>query len=515
MNTTNYINQKKAVLYCRVSTKEQVDEGNSLSTQEKICRDYATKNDYDVASVFVEQGESAKTADRTELKKLLNYCADKKHDIKAVIIYKLDRLSRSTDDYSYIRLFLKRYGVEIKSTTEHFDNNPVGRFMENTMANIAQFDNDIRAERCAGGMKDAMRDGRYVWMAPIGYDNIKVAGRATIGQNIVMGPLMLKTFELVARNIYPTEEVRQIMTKEGLLNKKGSPLSKGYFYAMLTNEVYSGWIIKFGEKHKGHFEPIVSDELFSQVQRVLKNKGRKHSQYLTDNPDFPLRRFVFSPEGKRLTGSWSSGRAKKYPFYRFEQRGSNFNKEKFEITYKEFMDRYKLDDKHINRLKELVRENLIKATVDQRKEVEGLKKYINELTNKQSSIIAKNLDGVINDTVLKQQLAIIDKELLEANASLSNMPENEVDFEKVIDFTEDYLREPSKFWSKAKIKTQLKLQWFQFPLGLTFDGKIFGTTEIASVFKTKDAFSASLSSKVDRTGLEPATPSLQMMCSTR
>ena len=330
-----------------------------------------------------------------------------------------------------------------------------------------------------------------------------------------MGPLMLKTFELVARNIYPTEEVRQIMTKEGLLNKKGSPLSKGYFYAMLTNEVYSGWIIKFGEKHKGHFEPIVSDELFSQVQRVLKNKGRKHSQYLTDNPDFPLRRFVFSPEGKRLTGSWSSGRAKKYPFYRFEQRGSNFNKEKFEITYKEFMDRYKLDDKHINRLKELVRENLIKATVDQRKEVEGLKKYINELTNKQSSIIAKNLDGVINDTVLKQQLAIIDKELLEANASLSNMPENEVDFEKVIDFTEDYLREPSKFWSKAKIKTQLKLQWFQFPLGLTFDGKIFGTTEIASVFKTKDAFSASLSSKVDRTGLEPATPSLQMMCSTR
>ena len=151
-----------------------MDEGNSLSTQQKICNDYALKHDYEIAETFVEQGESAKTADRTELQKLLAFCADKKNGIKAVIIYKLDRLSRNTDDYSQLRLLLKRYGVEIKSTSEHFENNPVGRFMENTMANIAQFDNDIRSERCAGGMKEAMRDGRYVWMATVGYKNEKI-----------------------------------------------------------------------------------------------------------------------------------------------------------------------------------------------------------------------------------------------------------------------------------------------------------------------------------------------------
>lgn len=488
MNENYQTNQKKAVIYCRVSTKEQVDEGNSLSTQEKICREYAIKQSFDIANIFVEQGESAKTADRTELQKLLTYCADKKNAVKAVIIYKLDRLSRNTDDYSQIRLLLRRYGVEIKSTSEFFENTPVGRFMENTMANIAQFDNDIRSERCAGGMKDAMRDGRYVWMAPIGYDNVKVAGRATIAQNPIMGPLMRRTFELISLNIYPIEEVRKIMMKEGLVNKKGHPLSKSYFYQMLTNEVYSGWIIKFGERHKGHFDPIVSEDLFNQVQRVLKNKGRKHSQYLTDNPDFPLRKFVLSPEGKRLTGSWSKGRGGKYPFYRFEQKGSNYNRDKFHTGFKEFMDRYKLDNKHIAKLKELVKENLVKATVDQQKEAESLKKYINELTDKQSAIITKNLNGVINDTVLTQQLAIIEKELLEANASLNNIPNTEIDFEEIIEFAEEYLKEPSEFWSKAKLKTQMKLQWFQFPLGLTFDGEIFGTKEIASVFKTKEAF---------------------------
>ncbi|MCC7004983.1 recombinase family protein [Candidatus Nomurabacteria bacterium] len=497
MNAINYTNHKRAVIYVRVSTKEQVDEGNSLSTQQKICSDYALKHEYEVAETFIEQGESAKTADRTELQRLLAYCADKKHGIKAVIIYKLDRLSRNTDDYSQLRLLLKRYGVEIKSTSEHFENNPVGRFMENTMANIAQFDNDIRSERCAGGMRDAMRDGRYVWMATIGYRNVKIGGRATIEQDEIMAPLILRAFELIASNIYPTEEVRRMMTKEGLLNKKGKPFSKGYFYAMLTNELFAGWIVKFGERHRGTFTPIISDELFNQVQRVLKHKGRKHSAYITDHPDFPLRKFVINQDGKKLTGSWSKGRYKKYPFYRFGGNNSNHNRDKFEEEFMKYVNKYGFDDTKIKRLKELVRENLVKATLDQRKETDRLKKYINELTEKQTGIIKKNLDGVIPDNVLKQQLAMIDKELLNANASLAVMPNTETNYEEAVEFLEEYLKNPSAVWKDAKIGVKTKLQWFQFPQGLTFQNNFFGTTEMCSFFKVKDLALEAKSSNVE------------------
>lgn len=514
MNAINYTNHKRAVIYVRVSTKEQVDEGNSLGTQQKICNDYALKHEYEVAETFIEQGESAKTADRTELQKLLAYCADKKHGVKAVIIYKLDRLSRNTDDYSQLRLLLRRYGVEIKSTSEHFENNPVGRFMENTMANIAQFDNDIRSERCAGGMRDAMRDGRYVWMATVGYRNVKIGGRATIEQDELMAPLILRTFELIASNIYPTEEVRRMVTKEGLLNKKGIPFSKAYFYTMLTNELFAGWIVKFGERHRGTFIPIVSDEPFNQVQRVLKHKGRKHSAYITDNPDFPLRKFVINENGKKLTGSWSKGRNKKYPFYRFGGNNSNYNRDKFEETFMEFVNKYGFDNTKIKRLKELVRDNLVKATLDQRKDTDRLKKYINELTEKQTGIIKKNLDGVISDSVLKQQLSMIDKELLNANASLASMPNTETNYEDAIEFLEEYLKNPASIWKDAKIGVKTKLQWFQFPQGLTFENKFFGTTEMCLFFKTKDAFSASLSSTVDPSGFEPLTSSVQMRRST-
>lgn len=92
-----------AVIYCRVSTKEQVKEGNSLATQERLCREYAERNNYEVVRVYLEEGESAKTVNRTEYNNLTKFCADKKNGIKAATIYKLDRISRNTDDYSTIR----------------------------------------------------------------------------------------------------------------------------------------------------------------------------------------------------------------------------------------------------------------------------------------------------------------------------------------------------------------------------------------------------------------------------
>lgn len=157
---------KLAVIYCRVSTKEQATEGNSLITQERLCREYADKHNLTVVQLFKDQGESAKTTDRPDLRRMLGFCTAKKNRINVILLYKLDRLSRNMDDYSHMRIILKRYGVEIRSITEYFEDNPMGRFVENILANVAQFDNDIRAERSKNGMREAVREGRYVWRAP-------------------------------------------------------------------------------------------------------------------------------------------------------------------------------------------------------------------------------------------------------------------------------------------------------------------------------------------------------------
>ena len=475
------------MIYCRVSTKEQVEEGNSLSTQEKICKEYALKNGYDISQVFIEQGESAKSANRTELQKLLSFCAVRRNEVSSVITYKIDRISRNTDDYSQIRILLKRYGVEIKSTSEYFENTPAGRFMENIIANVAQFDNDVRTERSMGGMRDAMREGRYVWLPPTGYTNIRLNGKTTIAQN-ELAPLVRKTFEKISENIFPVDNVRQTLNKEGLTTNKGKPISKSYFYKMMKNEIYAGWIKKFGERHRGLFEPIVSDDLFAKVQRVLKNRKHRGFNYQWENPDFPLRRFVFHPNGKKLTGSWCKGRTKKYPYYRFSLPGFEIKKDDLENGYKSLLECFEFNEKNYGKFKAQVNENLIKQTVERMNTTKKLNSYIEELKARQGAIIQKNLQGIISDEVLKEQSFIIDKELLDTKASLQEIPNSDSDIKESLKYASNYLKKPSEVWGKAPVHIQKALQWFQFPQGIYFDGEKIGTTEVSSLFKAKENF---------------------------
>ncbi len=507
-------NNKSAVIYVRVSTVEQADEGNSLVTQEKACREFATKNGYEVASVFIERGESAKTTDRTELRNLMDYCSLKKNKIEVVIVYKIDRLARNTDDYGQIRLLLKRYGAEIKSVTEYFENSPAGRFMENIIANVAQFDNDVRAERCANGMREATREGRYVWMAPIGYSNCRVAGKATIEPN-GMAPLIKRAFELVVTGLQATDEVWRMMCKEGLRKKNKQPVTRNYFYEMLRNSLYTGWIEKFGERHKGKFEAIVTEELFAQAQRVLKNKGHVVAHYKADNPDFPLRRFIYSPLGVKLTGSWSKGRSKKHAYYRFGGRGGNFQKDTFEQQFSAVMDSYRFEAADITKLKRFIRSEFSDVTKDEQETAKQLQKRTQELVERETALIQKCIKGIITDTTLKQQLSFIDQERADVQIALSNLRNVDTSPEEAIEFAETYLSSPSTVWRQSDIETQTKLQWFQFPSGLVFDGKNFGTAQVSSVFKAKELIIAPLSSSVDPTGIEPVASSLQMRRSTK
>lgn len=485
----NYQNTTKpqAVIYCRVSTKQQVDEGNSLSTQERLCREYALKQGYEVAAVYIEKGESAKTKDRTELQKMMSFCAIKKNNVSYVVVYKLDRFSRNTDDYSYLRIMLKRYGIYIKSTTEYFENTPAGRFMENIISNVSQFDNDVRTERAVNGSRDAMVEGRYVWAAPYGYDNIKVGGRGNIAPNS-NAPIVRRAFEEVAKNQYPVEEVRKSLFHSGLVNNQNKPISRAQFYRMLKNVVYAGWIVKFGERHRGVYESIVSDDLFEQVQRVLNHRTRKNYTYNCKHPDFPLRRFVTHPNGMKLTGSWNQGKVQKYPYYRYMCKMMNFPKESLESQFMAFMDKFKLDEDQYDKLTNKLKDALLKGVKYRLKDREKVQQEIKELKGKQTLLIEKNIQGIIPNEILREQLVITDKHLLELNAKLYIEPAYDVNLNNLLANAKALLTNPSEVWKKANNDNKLRFQVFEFPKGVTFDGEIFQTQEICRLFKVKNHF---------------------------
>jgi len=159
-----------AVIYVRVSTKEQT-ENLSLPTQLRACEEYCRRQGYDVLARFHEEGESAKTTDRSQLQKLLTFCRLNKGRVHFVVVFNLTRFARDKYDHFALRSHLQSLGISLRSATEPIDDTSTGKLMEGVLAAFAQFDNDVRSDRTRAGMKAALELGRWVFLAPIGYLN--------------------------------------------------------------------------------------------------------------------------------------------------------------------------------------------------------------------------------------------------------------------------------------------------------------------------------------------------------
>jgi site-specific DNA recombinase len=180
-----------AVVYTRVSTEEQAKTGLSLENQEKACIDFAERSGHKVLEVFREEGVSAKTANRKELHRLLNYCRTNKGSVDALIVWKVDRFARRAEDHLMLKALLIKFNVQLLSVTEPIEDTNTGRLMETVLAAFAQFDNEVRAERSKGGTYARIEQGGWPFYAPIGYENIKDSlGRPTLKKDLQLAPLI-------------------------------------------------------------------------------------------------------------------------------------------------------------------------------------------------------------------------------------------------------------------------------------------------------------------------------------
>ena len=134
MNNQN----KKGIIYCRVSSHDQVS-GTSLESQKQACLVYAEGGGITVAEseIFIERGESATAANRTELIKVLEYCRKNQGKVQAFIVWKVDRFARNQTDHFALRGQLMKYGVRLYSVTEPLTDDPIGKMTEGMLAAYA------------------------------------------------------------------------------------------------------------------------------------------------------------------------------------------------------------------------------------------------------------------------------------------------------------------------------------------------------------------------------------------
>jgi site-specific DNA recombinase len=224
------------------------------------------------------------------------------------VVYDLSRFARNTGDQAVAIAELRRYGIRLRSAIEaNVDETPAGKMAANMLATFNQYFSDALSDKMATKTRQAAAAGRFPWRAPLGYRN--VGGKS--GPNIVpdehAAPLVRRAFELIRTDRYKQAEVLEIVTKEGLTTAKGKALPVQTFQAILRNPLYAGWVTMPSddtfEPVRGLHEPIISQELFDEVQAILDGRKPTPTPKRKVNPDFPLKCFVRCDAcGTPLTG---------------------------------------------------------------------------------------------------------------------------------------------------------------------------------------------------------------------
>lgn len=484
-----------AVAYIRVSSQKQVEEGNSLESQEKQVKAYAQSHGFKLVHIFREEGQSAKTDRRPVLLQMLKHCSMKKSDVKVVIIPKIDRLARNVMDYSNIKLRLHKYGVRIESISERIEDTPAGRFTETIFASVAQFDNEMRSERSRGGMEDAAKEGRWVWKAPIGYRNIRFNGQGTIEPDPVTAPKIRFIFEQLAKGHQGIPTIRRRLAEMGV------SVTRPYLYKLIENPAYVGRIEAFGGVFQGRppFVPLV-DELTAYKAKAALRPSNNPQEYQLENPDFPLRGTALCGCGAKLTASWSRSKTgARYGYFRCPRcGGKSYSLARIEEEFTTFLDKWEHNEIDWPALvAELTRlEEASKSDVNDRRS--EMTKKIADLQALRSAIVVKNANGIIPDDVAKAELDRIGDEILETRSQLEADEPKPTVSKTVVEFAETFLRSLGKSWPTMSLENKRDLLRFMFPKGVSFDQDAgFGTPQIPLLEEANDRLKGDLSTVVD------------------
>ena len=423
---------KNALAYARVSTKEQAEKGYSIPAQLKAIREYAKSHGFRILDEYIDEGESAKTADRPSFLKMIKRCTkDKKID--AVIVHKIDRFSRNNLDFYTYKAILKKEGVRLISVTENIQETPAGEFLENIVVAMAHFYSSNLAEEVLKGMKEKFKRGEWPVKAPIGYKNVRDEnGRAIVVVDKEKAPLIKEMFKLYATGQYSFSSLSEEMAKRGLKTIHNRYLSPDHIRSVLQNPFYIGRMRMWGEEVKGIHKPIIDEALFNQVQNVLKE--RKITQDRWQKRDFLLRGLLYCQSCKRrLTAEFH----KRGEYYRCQNNINTKCKEPYIPTKKieekiaKIYDLLQPPKKLLKLLKAEIEETYNNFKAKSKNEIAKLKRKIAENEAKIDTLVDNLATKTITPEIYKKYYKKYEKEIKEARDRLAIL---EKDYSSSFDF---------------------------------------------------------------------------------
>lgn len=269
-----------AVIYARVSSKDQEIEGFSIPAQIKTLQEYASKNHFIIVQQFTDT-ETAKKAGRTHFNAMLKFLENNKH-IKHILVEKTDRLLRNMTDYETIEK-LAQSNITIHLVKEGSllgkDSRANEKFVFGIKALMAKNFADNLSEEVKKGMLEKASQGIYPTVAPYGYLNVRENGKSIIQIDPIAAAYVRKMFELYATGSYSLKTLRKKMLEDGMVYRNGKNFYKSVVEGILKNEFYTGIFHYRGKRYENaSHEPIISKELYQQVQTTMTNPFKSKSR---------------------------------------------------------------------------------------------------------------------------------------------------------------------------------------------------------------------------------------------
>lgn len=497
----------KAILYCRVSTKEQADNKDSLKIQEADCRAFATKMGYEILKVFIGAGESAKTQNRPELKDMLRYVLVNKKNVDALIVWKLDRLSRNISDYYALRANFSSLGIFVLSATENNEDSSMGELTRGFSSLVAHYENSVKRERTIRAMTELIKAGRWCAQGPFGLKQSRDQFNKPLLVHTEDSAFVEKAFNLAKSRLYTQTQIVEILRKDGCQKMNTSLLNR-----TLRNYLYAGLIKSkwFPEVIDGIHKPIVSKALFFDVQDILDGKKPKLTPKSRNNPDFPLRGLIKCHEhGQKVTGSWSTGRKKvKYAYYRCmaPKCSLNVKKSHLEGLFYERLKTIQPKSGLVKLFESIVLDVWHTKQETTSKDAQKLEKQLKQLEEKRDRIEELMIQNVFDDETYKRRIQEVAGEILVKQIELNETKIDLHDIEACLNYCKGFLINAANVWHQADLDTKQRFQQFIFPQGLTYErGGSFGTAPISSIFQVLQDLSYNKSKMATPAGFEPAS----------
>lgn len=311
----------KAIIYCRVSSERQVNEGSGLRSQEKRCRDYANEKNYLIIKVFPDEGVSGGLFERPAMKNLISFLDNHPGEKYVIIFDDLSRFARDVKVHIQLKTELISRGAKLECLNFNFDESEESEYAELVLAAGNQYLRKQNRRQVIQKMKARLEDGFWPFCTPPGLKNIPHPLYKKILNGLVQP--YANIYKMLINRYGNNElntfyECRDFVNRQYSLHGINKKISLNGITNILKNPLYAGWI-KYEPWNiplkKAKHDGFITKELFDIVQLKLlgKAKPRLRKDY---SLDFPLRSFVLCDVcDKPLTAAWTKGKLQKHPYY--------------------------------------------------------------------------------------------------------------------------------------------------------------------------------------------------------